>query len=266
MKATLAPLLLLLTATSCSITFGSWGEKVTANSQLYFEPAAGTTTLSIDSFNGSIELVAAEAGSNLEGESVIHARGRSVEDARERLSTMEWQFTQNGDTVNLFLTRPEGGSNNAGGKIDALRVPAGYNITIHVSNGHVTVPSGFKNIHIDTSNGAVTVDGGKNIYVDTSNGRINYSGSSQDFELETSNGRIEIELDGDWSGQGAASSSNGRITVRCNGIIDARLRTSTSNGKPTVYGPDLNQTTGSGKLDLKTSNGNISVTHAFADE
>jgi len=266
MKATLAPLLLLLAATSCSITFGGWGEKVTADTQLYFEPAAGTNTLSIDSFNGSIELVAVEASANLEGKSVIHARGNTVEQARERLSTMEWQFTQNGDSVNLFLTRPNGGSNNAGGKITELKVPTGYNITIEVSNGHVTIPNGFENIHIDTSNGAVSIDGGKKIYVDTSNGRINYTGSSSDFELETSNGRIAIELDGDWNGRGIANSSNGRISVRCNGVIDARLHASTSNGKPTVYGPTLDKATGAGSLDLDTSNGNITVTHAFPGE
>lgn len=266
MKASLAPLLVLLAATSCSLTFGHWGEKVTAESTLHFEPAAGTTTISIDSFNGGIDLVAGKEGEAIHGKSVIHARGKTVEQARERLNMMEWQFSQNGDTVSLILTEPTGGSNNAGGKIQELVVPAGYDVTIDVSNGHVTIPAGFGNIHVDTSNGAVTISGDNKVYVDTSNGRIEYSGSSIDFELDTSNGRIEVQLDGDWSGHGVASSSNGRITVRCNGIIDARLKASTSNGKPTVYGPELSKSGGVGSLDLDTSNGNITVTHAFSDE
>jgi len=266
MKATLAPLLLLAAATSCSITFGSWSEKVTSETELRFEPAAGTTTLLIDSFNGSVELVAGAKGSAIQGTAVLHARGRTLEHAQERLNSMEWQFSQKGDTVSLVLTEPEGGSNSAGGKLPSLSVPTGYNVTVDVSNGHVTIPAGFHNLHIDTSNGAVTIHGGQKIYVDTSNGRIEYNGNSPDFELDTSNGRIEVQLEGNWSGRGVANSSNGRIAVRCNGVIDARLHASTSNGKPMVYGPELGQASGTGSLDLDTSNGNITVTHAFADE
>lgn len=265
MKASLAPLLILVAATSCSLTFGGWGEKVTSKSEVHFEPAAGTTTISIDSFNGSIELVAAAEGSAIHGTSVLYARGRSVEDAQERINTMDWQFSQNGDTVTMILTEPEGGSNNAGGKLESLMVPAGYNVTIDISNGHVTIPAGFENLHIDTSNGAVDIHGGKTVFVDTSNGSIDYSGDSQDFEFDTSNGRIEVQLEGDWSGRGVASSSNGRIAVRCNGLIDARLKASTSNGKPKVYGPELGKSAGAGSLDLDTSNGNITVTHAFEE-
>jgi len=239
---------------------------VTADSTLHFEPAAGTTAIHIDSFNGSIDLVAGKDGEAIHGKSVIHARGKTIEQARERLNMMEWQFSQNGDTVSLILTEPTGGSNNAGGKIPELVVPVGYDVTIDVSNGHVTIPAGFDNIRIDTSNGAVSINGGNKVYVDTSNGRIEYSGASQNFEFDTSNGRIEVQLEEDWSGQGVASSSNGRIAVRCNGIIDARLKASTSNGKPTVYGPELSKSGGAGSLDLSTSNGNITVTHAFSDE
>ena len=263
MKATLAPLLILAAATSCSLTFGGWGEKVTSESQVRFEPAAGTKTINIDSFNGSIELAVGPEGSAIHGTSVLHARGRTVEHAQERLNTMNWQFSQNGDTVTMILTEPEGGANNAGGRLKELMVPAGYNITIDVSNGHVTVPAGFENLHIDTSNGAVNIAGGEKVFVDTSNGSIDYSGGSQDFEFDTSNGRIEVQLEGNWNGRGVASSSNGRIAVRCNGVIDARLKASTSNGKPKVYGPELKESAGAGSLDLDTSNGNITVTHAF---
>ncbi|MDA0667655.1 MAG: hypothetical protein O3A95_06645 [Planctomycetota bacterium] len=265
MKASLAPLLLLVAASSCSLTFGGWGEKVTSESTLHFEPAAGTTSINIDCFNGSIELLAGTEGSAIDGKSTLHARGRTTEHAQERLRTMEWQFSQSGDAVTLILTKPEGGSNNAGGKLQSLSVPTGYDITIDTSNGHVTIPAGFENLHIDTGNGAVTIHGGKKVYVDTSNGRIEYFGSSPDFELNTSNGSIEVQLEGNWNGRGVADSSNGRIAVRCNGVIDARLHTSTSNGKPVVYGPELGKSAGAGSLDLDTSNGNITVTHAFAD-
>jgi hypothetical protein len=266
MKALLALLLLLVAVASCSLTFGGSGEKVTSESKLHFEPAAGTNSIHINSFNGSVELLAATAGSALGGTSILHARGRTIEHAQERLRSMEWQFSQNGDTVTLILTKPEGGSGNAGGKLQHLSVPAGYDITIDSSNGHVTIPAGFENLHIDTSNGAVTIHGGKKIYVDTSNGRIEYTGSSQDFELDTSNGRIEVQLESDWNGRGVANSSNGRIAVRCNGVLDAQLHTSTSNGKPVVYGPELGKSAGAGSLDLNTSNGNITVTHAFPNE
>lgn len=265
MNLKLAPLLLLAFTPACSITFGGYGEKVVKDSELHFEPSAGTDTLRIESYNGSITLFADSTATSLEGEATTHARGRTVEHARERLAKMEWQFSQVGNTVVLRLTEPTGGSNNAGSKITRLAVPSGWDLDLDTSNGGVVVPAGFGNVKIDTGNGAVEVAGDGKIYVDTSNGSVRYSGGSQDFELLSSNGSITIELDGDWDGHGRADSSNGKIVVRCNGLIDARLEARTRNGKPRVYGPDLDDHSGKGSLDLDTSNGNISVTHAFAD-
>lgn len=265
MRNTLAPLLLLVATTSCSITFGGMSEKATREADLSFNPAAGTQVLEIDSFNGSITLAIAEEGEGISGQASVWARGKTEEHALERLEMMDLQFSQNGETVLLKLTEPSGGSNNAGAQIKTLKVPAGWALVVDCSNGNVKVPSGFNNIRIDTSNGNIDVAGAGKIFVDTSNGNVTYRGGSQDFELDSSNGSITLELKGDWAGRGIASSSNGKITVRCNGLIDARLVTSTSNGKAHIFGPDLSAENGQGSLSLDTSNGNISVTHNFPE-
>ncbi|MGB0951672.1 MAG: hypothetical protein ACPG31_00460 [Planctomycetota bacterium] len=265
MRNTLAPLLILVASTSCSITFGGMTEKATREAELSFAPTAGAKVLEIDSYNGSITLAVSEAGAGISGTASVWAKGKTEEQALERLNQMELQFSQNGEKVLLVLTKPSGGSNNCGAQIKTLSVPADWAIVIDGSNGNVTVPTGFENIHIDTSNGNIDVAGSGRIFVDTSNGNVNYRGGSQDFELDSSNGSITVELKGDWSGRGMVSSSNGKITLRCNGVIDARLSTSTSNGKAHIFGPELDPDQGQGVLNLDTSNGNISVTHNFPE-
>jgi len=265
MRNTLAPLLLLLASTSCSLTFGSMPEKATREAELAFQPTAGAHTLEIDSFNGSITLGIAKEGEGISGSASIWARGKTEEQAIERLGQMEMQFRQDGDTVILLLTEPDLGSNNAGAQIKSLSVPRGWAVKIDGSNGNVEVPAGFTDVHIDTSNGNATVGGSGRIYVDTSNGNVTYRGGSRDIELDSSNGSITLELKGDWDGRAMVSSSNGKITVRCNGSLDTRLVTSTSNGKANVYGPELSAERGTGSMNLDTSNGNISVTHNFPE-
>lgn len=265
MRNTLAPLLLLVASTSCSITFGGMSEKAARESELSFSPSAGAKVLEIDSYNGSISLSVAAAGEGISGQATVWAKGKTEENALERLTQMDLQFSQNGEKVLLHLTKPTGGSNNCGAQIKNLAVPADWAIVIDCSNGNVTVPAGFENIHIETSNGNIDVAGAGRIYVDTSNGNVQYRGGSQDFELDSSNGSVTVELKEDWSGRGIVSSSNGKITVRCNGVIDARLSTSTSNGKAHIFGPELSAESGKGVLDLDTSNGNISVTHNFPE-
>lgn len=265
MRNQLAPLLLLLASASCSITFGSMPEKATREADLRFTPSAEANTLEIDTFNGSILLAVATEGEGIVGQASVWAKGKTEEQALERLGQMDLQFSQNGSTVLLKLTEPDLGSNNAGAQIKQLMVPSGWNLVIDGSNGNVEVPAGFKDVRIDTSNGNIKVNGSGTILVDTSNGNVTYRGGSTDFNLDSSNGSVTVELKGDWAGRGLVNSSNGKITVRCNGIIDARLHTSTSNGKANTYGPDLSPDSGQGTLTLDTSNGNISVTHNFPE-
>ncbi|MGB0684839.1 MAG: hypothetical protein ACPGQD_01415, partial [Planctomycetota bacterium] len=109
-----------------------------------------------------------------------------------------------------------------------------------------------------SSNGSIEATGNGQVRLKSSNGRIRYSGSSDDFNLDTSNGRIELNLMGDWSGNGMVDTSNATIDLRCTGVIMAALEADTSNGKTNIEGPPLGS---GGRLVLDTSNGNINITH-----
>ena len=251
----LLPLLLALGA--CTITFGD-RERASKEVDLQHSPSSGLSTIRIDGFNGSVHVLPAE-GSEITGSSRIWASGGTLAEADRRLGQMHWNLREANNTLYLELSRPDGGSNNAGANLRELYVPRGWKVDVHTSNGNVDVADGFATVLVRTSNGNLDIACDGKLRAKSSNGNIFYAGNSEDFDLDTSNGSIKVELDGDWSGRGVVDSSNGKISVRCDGRMDCELSMSTSNGRETVYGPAL--TSGKGRLVLDTSNANISVTH-----
>lgn len=246
-------------ATSCSLVINSWQEKAVRTDVLehHADDASG---LRIDGFNGDITVTTAPGVRTLTGEASVYARGATQDSADFRLAEMSWSWERDGDTVVLKLSKPSGGSNNAGSTIDNLLVPEGWNVDIRSSNGNISVGAGFERVIVHSSNGSIEATGNGQVRLKSSNGRIRYSGSSDDFNLDTSNGRIELNLMGDWSGNGMVDTSNATIDLRCTGVIMAALETDTSNGKTYIEGPPLGSGSG-GRLVLDTSNGNINITH-----
>jgi hypothetical protein len=262
--STLAPRFLLgftalTAATSCSLVIDTWQEKAVRTDVLEHQ-ADDAFNLRIDGFNGDITVTTAPGVRALTGEATVYARGATQDSADSRLGQMAWSWERDGDTLVLNLSKPSGGSNNAGSTIDNLLVPEGWNVDIHSSNGNISVGAGFERVLVHSSNGSIEATGDGQIRLKSSNGRIRYSGGSKDFNLDTSNGRIELNLMGDWSGNGVVDTSNGSIQVRCTGVITADLETDTSNGKTYIEGPRLSGGSG-GLLILDTSNGNINITH-----
>lgn len=266
--STLAPRFLfasaaLTAAVSCSLVIDSWQEKATRTDSLE-HPAGSANSLRIDGFNGDIVVTSAPAIRSLTGDARLYARGASQDSADARLAEMAWSWSQDGSTLVLTLSKPSGGSNNAGSSLDNLLVPEGWNVDINSSNGSVSVGAGFERVIVHSSNGNIEATGDGQVRLRSSNGRITYTGASQDFNLRSSNGGVDLRLQGDWSGNGYVDTSNGSITVRCDGTLAAALETDTSNGKTKVYGgtPTPHASGGGGLLRLDTSNGNISITHA----
>jgi len=253
----------LIAATSCSLVIDSWQEKATRTDML--EHAAGSATgLRIDGFNGDIVVTSAAGVSTLKGDARLQARGATMEEAERRLAEMQWEWSQDGDTLVLTLGKPSHGANNAGSTIDNLLVPEGWDVDINSSNGGITVGAGFDRVLAQSSNGSIEATGDGQIRLRSSNGRIKYKGASKDFNLRSSNGRVEVQLLGDWTGNGYIDTSNGSVSIRCSGTISASLETDTSNGKTHIYGPTPtpHASGGGGLLRIDTSNGNISLTHA----
>ena len=204
-------------------------------------------------------MVTGEDNATLQGIAKTWAYGKNEDQAHKHLSKMKWVFTTSGNTLNLNLK-----GNNGGSHLTELKVPAKWNLDIDTGNGRISIPAGFSNINAESSNGAILIAGGDRVEAETSNGRIEYNGSSPDFNLDTSNGKVRIQLNGNWQGNGMVHSSNGRLSVISSGIIDARVNSSTGNGKISIYGPKLSKTYGTGKLSLITSNGHINITHGVS--
>jgi DUF4097 and DUF4098 domain-containing protein YvlB len=256
-------LLVLVVAVACSIHFGDLNERAEKTGTIEFAVSDGITSLVVETFNGSLKIHAAEGDRLIRGESKIMASGKTIEDAQARLTQMAWVYSESGNVGRLYLTRPDHGANNAGGSLKELALPAGVALDLHSSNGSIRVGRGFADVTARSSNGSLDVETDGIARLETSNGNIDLTGDCQDFELDSSNGRITVQLTGDWSGHGTATSSNGRIAVRCDGVLDCRLDMKTSNGKPKVLGPPLDDHSGKGSLRLRSSNAHITVTHLF---
>jgi hypothetical protein len=253
-----APLLTVLALGSCSITFFG-NERASRSEDLHHVAGSGINKLRVDGFNGDIVVVAGDSAHEVRAHAETFARGGSQAEAVRRLAEMQWTFHESGNTLFLELSQSDGGSNNCGSELIGLQVPSTWTLDLDTSNGDVEVPAGFDTVLISTSNGDLEIAADGKVRARTSNGDVDFVGKSQDFNLRSSNGDMTLDLQGDWNGHGIVDSSNGRISVRCSGVMDCALRGSTSNGKVRVYGPPLEE--GSGSLSLDTSNSNISVTH-----
>ena len=137
----------------------------------------------------------------------------------------------------------------------------------------IDVPAGV-DVRGATSNGAIKLSDVGEVDVQTTNGRIELDDVAGSIIAETSNGRI---LGRDLNGDGIrASTSNGAIDLELgepqdveartsNGAIDLtvpsasyQVSTETSNGSTDIQVP--NESDGRFSLDLRTSNGSITVT------
>ncbi|HXI42375.1 MAG TPA: hypothetical protein VNH83_20495, partial [Bryobacteraceae bacterium] len=148
------------------------------------------------------------------------------------------------------------------------------NVDAQTSNGNVEVQDLDGSAVLKTSNGRVHAEGVKGtLEAETSNGGINVhltkADSGRPVKLDTSNGSIDLTVDGGNQNDVHASTSNAGITVHMPPSIGARLRAHTSNGSITsdfevqVQGQiskhSLEGIIGAGGpvLDLSTSNGGI---------
>lgn len=235
LKPTWQFLSLALLSAACSINFGDLTQSEDHVSNVAFQISSNIHTLKVETFNGVLEVVEASeadsAAGKISGQSTAWASGETKEQANASAEAMEWIYSESGNVGTISISKLPGQSGNTGASLRWLNVPS-----------HLTLD------------------------LESNNGNLQITGNFQDFNLETSNGRITMQLDDGWSGRGKADSSNGRIAVRCNGRLDCKLDMKTGNGTPKVLGPPLDEIGGKGSLHLRTSNGHIVVTHLFDSE
>ncbi|MEL7267149.1 MAG: DUF4097 family beta strand repeat-containing protein, partial [Planctomycetota bacterium] len=169
----------------------------------------------------------------------------------------------------LSIQAPKPGLYNSSVAFD-IKVPMLMDIAVDTSNGSITILNASV-AAADTSNGTVTIEGPTSeIDVDTSNGRINLDATvAARVKAKTSNGRIT------WRGpllpgKHQLGSSNGSIYVTLVGT-PANISGSTSNGSVTLGGVKKRGSqsgvvggemgTDQPNLSISTSNGSVTVTH-----
>jgi hypothetical protein len=133
-----------------------------------------------------------------------------------------------------------------------VHLPAGIPVSGRTSSGAITL-SGVGRVDVETSSGAVEIDGADRVRAHTSNGGITGRGLGQ-VDASTSNGRIDLTLAE--AADVTAQTSNGAITVTVPQSTYA-IRTDTTNGDTDLHVP--NDPAGAHTLDLRTSNGGITV-------
>ncbi len=214
-------------------------EDVTLNAPI----EAGTVSLSVESVNGAVE-VTSWSGDTVKIDLEIKAKGSSTEDAEDNLDEFRYDLINDvsGGEQELALTFP----------MSSLTLWNTYSVFIQVY-----VPEGeMDEIIIDTTNGAITVDGLEisELNLDTTNGAIRLSDvQTSTITAHTTNGGIS----------GTLSSTVGFITTT-NGAIDLNLDSqSGSYNLDTTNGSiDLNLPSGSDigyNINLDTSIGSIDV-------
>ncbi len=172
----------------------------------------------------------------------------------------------------------------------SVTVPAATALRLKTSNGEISVQGTTGGGILDTSNGTIRLEqvegdfeaGTSNGAVDiqtikgsasvkTSNGRVALQDGTGEFNVRTSNGAIVFSGELTPGGSNRLVTSNGRIEVELQGVPSVTIDASTSNGE--IKHPDvailatqtdsdhLVGTIGAGQADLfiETSNGDVVI-------
>jgi len=234
----------------------------------YSYPLAANGKLSVEGFNGSIEISSWD-------QNTVDVSGTKYARTQESADDIQVTADHTPTAVSIHASRPSIGRGNEGVKF-VIKAPRGVVLDrITTSNGAIRATDGAGPARLKTSNGAIHVAALKgSLEANTSNGHIeaDLEEANGPVRLDTSNGSVELRLPGKLDDDVRVHTSNGGITVRTAGDLNARVSARTSNGKirsdldvrsrSEVEKHRLEGTIGAGGplLDLTTSNGSIRIT------
>jgi DUF4097 and DUF4098 domain-containing protein YvlB len=234
-----------------------------------------SVTLVVRTANGAIEV---RAGSD--GEVHVEATLREPE-------KIDYEVTQDGDTITAEAT--SGRWRGCMMASFVVTVPADTEVDLDTSNGAIELTGLVGDGRLDTSNGAIRlvdvtgdyrgrtsngairIDGMEGTAdIETSNGAVDVADSKGEFDFHTSNGRISFSGELTAGGDNRLETSNGRVNVELLGEPSVRIDASNSNGDITTNLPltiestsrhHLVGTIGDGEADLyvRTSNGDLDI-------
>jgi len=300
------PLLGALLLLDGCVYVGDWGDSDAYRSDFHSTyPLSAGGRVTVESFNGSIDLIGWDQNS-VEVNGTKHASNRGALDdlkidIRAMPDAVSVRAVRNSDSfshggVRFSIRVPRKALldliSSTNGKIDVEDVEGGARlrttnggirvvrckgeVEAQTKNGSIDAQDVSGNAHFHTSNGSVhteTRDG--SLEASTSNGsitaRVTNPGGSSTIRLTSSNGHIELTMDGPQLTEVRAATSNSSILLRLPASANARVRASTSSHSPITSEfdgsrsekrhNDMEETIGSGGplLDLRTTNGPIRI-------
>jgi len=206
-------------------------------------PLSPGGTISVETFNGSIELIGWEQNS-------VEVNGTKYASTQAAVDGIKIDITASSGSVHVRAYRPSDAPWHRMGARFSIRVPHNAVLDlISTSNGHVRVEDVEGRARLRTSNGAIRVlrlkgdleartsngtieieslDGNGTVH--TSNGTIRAEASHGSFEAGTSNGSINVRLADPAANRPVTlESSNGHIELTINGKQMPDVRASTTN-------------------------------------
>jgi DUF4097 and DUF4098 domain-containing protein YvlB len=207
----------------------------------------------VRTYNGSVKVIAAPDQDEVTVEARLRCRGKTAEEAEERLAATTLTVERRADgTLQIEPVFPGGHRSGDGASVN-VRIPDADGVSIHTSNGGVTSSGLSGKVVIDTSNGGVRLsDHDGDAWIDTSNGGVVVEHVAGSLILDTSNGSVKLE---DVTGPVRADTSNGSLTVTLSPDASGPMHLDTSNGSITArVGQGF-----AGEVRLSTSNGSIKV-------
>ena len=199
----LAPVLLL---TGC-VEFGDFGDSEAYKEDFHQTyPLNAGGSVSIETFNGSIELVGWEQNS-------VEVNGTKYASTKSALDSIKIDVSSPSGSVRVRASKLSDFHHNMGARF-TVRVPKRATLDLSTSNGHLRIEDVEGNARLRTSNGPIRVERLKGeLEARTSNGGIDVDYLEGDAKLHTSNGAIRAEAS---HGLFDAVTSNGSITARLN--------------------------------------------------
>ena len=247
MLLALAPIAMIFTA--CDVEdMGSWGSSDRFKEDFHYSyPLKSGGSLSIDNFNGSVEIISWEKDE-------VEVNGTKYAASEDLLRQIKIEAESQSTSLRLRTVKPDGRRGNCGAKY-ILRVPKKLALNgIVSSNGSVRIENIEGDARLQSSNGSIKIRSlvGK-VDAKTSNSSIEASTLIGDFVGRTSNGSIRVDgLQGGFEG----STSNSSITARIDKLpVGRTLKADSSNGSIDLSLPDFKDQ----PLDVDTSNSSITL-------
>lgn len=247
--------LLLSACTSVVDPNSPYDNRYTAESFFSFSiNAEDKTNLDLLSINGDIKVVGVEDATDVivAGNKVV--KSNSQMDADVYLKNLRVSIAESGNTLYVASDQPKETNGRSVSINYEIRVPKAWTTTIDLTNGSCLLDSLHNNIMTKITNGNITLATVfTSAYLRVTNGQITgniHLPKHGVLNAQTTNGVLSFSVPKTTSAQFSAKVTNGTVNV-----AGLNLSNMVGNQKE-IHG---NLGTGEGKIELETTNGNISV-------